>query len=92
MRNRRTPIRGEPDDQWDGMQEVSDAFHVSFAWSLEQPNDAMLDATKSVSVKEFEDATKALISVEEIKVKVGNVVTKVPLARNVSERIGLLGL
>jgi hypothetical protein len=92
MRSCSTPIRGEQDSQWDGMHDASSAFHVSIAWTLEPPSNAMIDATKSVAMNEFEDTKKASISVQEIKVKVGNVVTNVHLAKNVPEGIGLLGL
>jgi U6 snRNA phosphodiesterase len=92
MRSSSTPIRGEPDNHWKGMHDASSAFHVSIAWTLEAPSNAMIDTTNSVAINEFEVAKKASIGVQEIKVKVGNVVTNVRLARNVPEGIGLLGL
>lgn len=87
-----TPIRGEPGAEWTGMQDVSDAFHISVAWTLEPPSSEMLNATKAVVLNQFEGVRKVLIMVEEIKAKVGNVVTSVRLQRNVSEGSSLLSV
>ena len=76
---------------WDGMQEVSGAFHVSIAWTLEQPSFQLLAATKSMAVNEFEDVGKVSFRVEEMKAKVGNIVTNIRLPRNVVEGKALWG-
>lgn len=91
VRGSSTPIRGGPDSDWSGMQDVSEAFHISIAWTLEPPSNNLLDTTGSISSR-FADANGILIRVGDIKVKVGNVVTSVRLQRNVSERSNLLGL
>jgi hypothetical protein len=92
VRSSSTPVRGEQNVEWEGMQDVSDAFHISIAWSLGPPSSDLLTATKSMAMNQLEDVKKMLIRVEEMKTKVGNVVTNVRLPRNVSERNGLLGL
>jgi hypothetical protein len=74
------------------MQEVSDAFHVSIAWKLEQPSFELLATTKSMAVDGFEDVKKISFKVEEIKAKVGNAVTNIPLPRNVIEEKALWGV
>jgi hypothetical protein len=92
VRSSSTPIRGEPSADWDGMQDVSDAFHISIAWTLEPPSNNMLDATKSVALNQFDSVRRVLIRVEEIKAKVGNTITSVRLQKNVSEGRSLFGL
>lgn len=76
---------------WNGMQEVSGAFHISIAWTLEQPSFQLLAATKSMAADEFEDVGKVSFRVEEMKAKVGNIVTNIRLPRNVVEGKALWG-
>lgn len=76
---------------WDGIQDVSNAFHISIAWTLEPPNTDLLDATNSMAGILLEDVKKFVIKIEEIKAKVGNVVTNIPLKKNASEEKGLFG-
>ena len=87
-----TPMRGESSVDWDSMQDVSDSFHISIAWTLEPPSNNMLEATKSVALNQFEDVRAISIRVGEVKAKVGNVVTNIRLQRNVSEGGSLFGL
>ena len=74
------------------MQDASDAFHISIAWALEPPSNQMLDATRSVAMDQFEEVKKALLKVEGIKAKVGNVVTSIRLHRTVVEGESMFGL
>ena len=73
------------------MQDVSDAFHISIAWTLEQPSFELLARTKSLFADGFEDVKKISFDVEEMKVKVGNVVTNIPLPKKVVEEKALWG-
>ena len=73
------------------MQDVSDAFHISIAWMLEPPSVELLATTKAMAVDGFENAQRMSFTVEEIKAKVGNVVTSIPLPRNVVEGRSLWG-
>jgi hypothetical protein len=77
---------------WSSLQDLSDAFHVSIAWTLEPPSSFLLEATDSVSSNQFENTKKIALQVEEVKAKVGNVVTNMRLQRNVSEEKGLFGV
>lgn len=73
------------------MPEVSDAFHVSIAWTLEPPCSELLATTKSMAVDGFEDVKNISFRVDEMKAKVGNVVTNIPLPRNAVEGKALWG-
>lgn len=92
VRSSSTPVRGEPRVEWHGMQDASDAFHISIAWALEPPSNQMLDATRSLAMDQFEEVKKALLKVEDIKAKVGNVVTSIRLHRTVVEGESMFGL
>ena len=76
---------------WSEMQEVSDAFHISVAWTLEQPSFEFLTATKTIAVDDFADVKDISFIIEEMKAKVGNVVTNIRLPRNVAEEKALWG-
>jgi hypothetical protein len=67
---------------WSNLQEVSDAFHVSIAWTLEAPGPELLETTTSLLVDGFQHFKKMSFKVEEIKAKVGNIVTNIPLPTN----------
>lgn len=82
-----------------GERHVGEAFHVSIAWSFAEPTEELLSLTEQVfgdpavqqKIQEIE------IPVEGVKVKIGNVVTHVPLpqpGRRASEKgtRNLLGL
>jgi hypothetical protein len=86
------PRRGsESRMDWSGIQQVSDAFHISIAWTLERPSVELLAATKTIVADEFDDVKKISFMVEEMKAKVGNVVTNIRLPRNVVEEKALWG-
>jgi hypothetical protein len=87
-----TPVLGELPVEWSGMQDASDSFHISIAWTLEPPSKDMWDVTSFVSMNQFEDVKRIVLRVKEIKAKIGNVVTSVPLQKNISEGKGLLAL
>jgi hypothetical protein len=76
---------------WSDMQGVSDAFHVSIAWTLEPPSPELLEVTKSMAIEGFEGVKRISFRVEEMKAKVGNVVTSISLLRNVVEGKSLWG-
>jgi len=88
---RKQPAQKLSNAQWVGLQDVSDAFHISIAWTLTAPNDELLKLTRTV----FADYTKKLdqvrVQIGEIKSKVGNVVTNIPLPRSVLVGQGLFG-
>ena len=65
MKVNRNARRGsESKTDWSDMVEVSDAFHISIAWTLERPSFQLLAATKSMVADGFEDVKK--ISFSEI--------------------------
>jgi hypothetical protein len=76
----------------DVSDDVSDAFHISIAWTLEPPSLDLLKATESTAKDQFQDVKKMLVKVEEVKAKVGNVVTNICLQNKVLEGKGLFGL
>ncbi|EON98320.1 hypothetical protein UCRPA7_6145 [Phaeoacremonium minimum UCRPA7] len=65
----------------DGSGSATDAFHISIAWSFAEPTAELRDRTAAVFARdEFRDAIPEIpVSVNEIKVKIGNVVTNVTL-------------
>jgi hypothetical protein len=77
---------------WGEMQDTSDAFHVSIAWTLEAPSQKLLELTSSRVSDEFTEFKQTQIKIEEIKSKVGNVVSSMPLRKSVVEGKGLFGL
>jgi hypothetical protein len=81
----------KPQFNWTGMQDVSEAFHVSIAWTLEKPSFQLLAVTKTVAVDYFKDVKKIAFYVDEVKAKVGNVITNLPLVTNVAEEKSLWG-
>jgi len=76
-------------------QDVSDAFHISVAWTLEPPSEELREATKTlVNDAQFDEIRGLGVKVEAIKAikaKIGNVVTHIDLPVNVMEEKGLFG-
>ncbi|KAK1755275.1 hypothetical protein QBC47DRAFT_213081 [Echria macrotheca] len=76
---------------------VARAFHVSVAWAFEEVTDEVRRATEEVVVKDgFGDEGGIMgttrILVEGVKVKIGNVVTNIPLGKErVKGQGGLFG-
>lgn len=60
---------------------VGDAFHVSIAWSFTEPTDELKSLTERIFGEPGvrERIREAQIAVEGVKVKIGNVVTHLPL-------------
>lgn len=77
---------------WDDMKDVSDAFHISIAWTLTKPNPELLELTKTMVTDYMKDLCQIQVKVEEIKSKVGNLVTNISLPRTVSVGKGLFGI
>lgn len=67
----------------DGKDSVDEAFHVSIAWSFTEPTEEVQERTAAVFARdEFQRGIVdgITIPVDGVKVKIGNVVTNVPLA------------
>lgn len=60
-------------------RDKSSAFHISIAWSLEEPSEAQLSM---IEEKRCEVLRQCGIDFECVKIKVGNVVTDVPLPKS----------
>ncbi|KAH8813168.1 hypothetical protein F5884DRAFT_787621 [Xylogone sp. PMI_703] len=93
--SKRNGARGKATDYWEDMVDVSDAFHVSIAWTLEKPSEEVIERTKEVQESaDFEEVRKATkIKTEEIKAKIGNVVTSIGLpSLRASVNGGLFGI
>lgn len=76
---------------WSGMQDVSAAFHVSIAWTLEPPSQDLLETTSDLATDQSVDLMQLTFTVEEIKARIGNMVTGIRLRKGVSEGNGLFG-
>lgn len=75
----------ESNPDTDDVVDVSDAFHISVAWTLEPPSQEFQDVTTSLVDDHFEDMRRITVNVSEIKVKVGNVVTNLLLPTSILE-------
>jgi hypothetical protein len=74
------------------MQDFSSAFHVSIGWTLEQPTMEAVEAIKAISNGGlFQGVRRICFKVEEIKAKVGNVVTSIFLPLKTTKINGLFG-
>jgi U6 snRNA phosphodiesterase len=81
-----------PNNSWVDMEDVSDAFHISIAWTLTSPSHELLELTKTLGRDQMKELDRIEVKIEEIKSKVGNTVTNIPLPRTVSVRKGLFGV
>lgn len=74
-------------------KDLSSSFHISIAWALTAPPKT-LDAWKHTVAPEIAGLNSAStpIVASEIKAKIGNVVTSIPLSVERGERKGLFGL
>jgi U6 snRNA phosphodiesterase len=77
---------------WDDMKDVSDAFHISIAWTLTEPGLELQELTKAMVTDHMKDLSQIQVKIEEIKSKVGNLVTNISLPRTVSVGKGLFGI
>jgi U6 snRNA phosphodiesterase len=92
MSKNKTPIRKPPKSSWDDMDDVSDAFHISIAWTLSSPNQRLLELTESTTVDYMKEISRIQVKIEESKSKVGNIVTSIPLPEAASIEKGLFGV
>jgi hypothetical protein len=76
---------------WSGLEDASDAFHISIAWTLTAPSQQMRDITTSRFQIHVNELSQIHVHISEIKAKVGNAVTNVALRTNVTEGVGLFG-
>lgn len=74
------------------MEDVSDSFHISIAWTLTSPNPELLALTKTVASDQLTKLDGIQVEIGEIKSKVGNFVTNIPLPKTVSVGKGLFGV
>lgn len=74
------------------MEDHSDAFHISIAWTLQSPESELLDLTRTIAMDHMKKLDQIQVHTEEIKSKVGNVVTNIPLPKAVSVGKGLFGV
>ncbi|KAF7911075.1 uncharacterized protein EAF01_002583 [Botrytis porri] len=89
------PFRGKTQlkkDIFHDMADVSDAFHISIAWTLLPPDQELIEATERLTANELLKVKQIQIKTEEIKAKIGNVVTNVPLPVGITEGRSLFGL
>jgi U6 snRNA phosphodiesterase len=70
---------------WSNLQDVSAAFHISIAWTLGSPSQDLVTLTKSIGTNHFKDVSQTRVNIQEIKAKVGNIVTNMPLHTNIQE-------
>ena len=76
----------------DPVQDCSQAFHFSIAWTLKEPTSDMRLATTKITAK-FNSVLEGIsISVGEVKNKVGNVVHNLKLNNREIEGASLFGL
>lgn len=68
------------------------AFHFSIAWTLEQPGPELIESTNSLQLEHFDDVKNITVKVEEIKAKVGNVVSSMSLPSGLTTRKALFGM
>jgi hypothetical protein len=73
------------------MQDLSDAFHISIAWTLVQPGEALIAATELVMKEQSTTVKDIQVTTKEIKAKIGNIVTSIPLTKGVAEGKSLFG-
>ncbi|THV54392.1 hypothetical protein BGAL_0027g00020 [Botrytis galanthina] len=89
------PFRGKTQqkkDVFDDMADLSDAFHISIAWTLLPPDQELIEATERLTANELMKVKQIQIKTEEVKAKIGNVVTNVPLLVGITEGKSLFGL
>ena len=74
------------------MKDVDDAFHVSLAWTLKAPSEELKSKTEEIWGKYEGDVKRVKARTDQVKVKIGNVVTGIELQSLVGERKGLFGV
>ncbi|KAF7960855.1 hypothetical protein EAE96_000527 [Botrytis aclada] len=89
------PFRGKTQqkrDVFNDMADLSDAFHISIAWTLLPPDQELIEATERLTANELMKVKQIQIKTKEIKAKIGNIVTNVPLSVGFTEGRSLFGL
>jgi hypothetical protein len=86
------PLRKTSKSHRVDMNDVSAAFHISIGWTLRSPSQGLLELTKTLARDHMDELDQILVKIEEIKSKVGNVVTSIPLPKSVSVGKGLFGV
>jgi hypothetical protein len=60
--------------------DVSDAFHISIAWTVAHPSPLLQEAVSSYATSpSFRTLQHHTVNVQSVKAKIGNVVTSLPL-------------
>ncbi|KAK2625564.1 hypothetical protein QTJ16_004876 [Diplocarpon rosae] len=86
VKNKRSgPCSTQLKPDWSHMQDATAAFHISLAWTLEQPSQELLELTKTITGNRLDDIKQIQVQIKEIKCKVGNNVTSMSLPRNILE-------
>ena len=70
-----------------GLEDLSHCFHISIAWTLEQPTDGMRE--RLVDWQEGRDQHLGL-EVSAVKAKIGNTVTSFPLTTKKDPDSGII--
>ena len=70
------------------VQDCTASFHVSIAWSHGSVSN---DVGAGIRSKYTADIEELYLSVKAVKVKIGNVVTSLPLSANVIDTVGIIG-
>ncbi|KAF2498614.1 hypothetical protein BU16DRAFT_524703 [Lophium mytilinum] len=95
-KKRRRSRRSTSSTKVEAPQDRSEAFHISIAWTLEDPGTAYTDLLQGPDVEAFLDKEVRAMKVrlEGVKVKIGNAVSLVPLApaKKLDDSHGMLGL
>ncbi|KAJ8066271.1 hypothetical protein OCU04_005351 [Sclerotinia nivalis] len=73
------------------MVDLSEAFHISIAWTLLPPDQELIEATERLTANELMEVQQIQVQTKEIKAKIGNVVTNVPLPVGITEGKNLFG-
>jgi hypothetical protein len=73
---------------FNGQLDCSTCFHISIAWSLQAPSESLLTRTKALDVGGLTDVR---LVVGNVKAKVGNAVTSIPLSTKPVDTRGILG-
>jgi len=62
--------------------DLSDCFHFSIGWQLEEPNDRQL-SFKGIDCASLEAVKNIRVKIDSVKVKIGNTINSVPLQRSI---------
>lgn len=77
----------------DGTLDFSSAFHISIAWAFEQPSSFLMRNTKtSINNDVFEPLKRVSITVDALKVKIGNIVKSISLPLKAADGKGIFGV